>query len=348
MILPQNAVTALLVLIVSLVCLGSWANTYKLAGKWRYELYYFDWAIGGLVVVLILALTFGSLGYDGFSFRDDISIAAKKAWLYSLIAGAIFNLGNLLLVATMSIGGMAVAFPICLGVALIESTIIRYAIRQPMPLTFVIMGGAMLIGAAVAAALIHRSFILMKHEEVARAGKAKSTRRPFTGKAAILAVVSGLILGSFEPLLDRARAGETGLGPYSIAFLFVVGTTLSTLLFDLFLMNLPVEGEPLEILDFFHSEPREHLLGLLGGAIWGAGLVAALVAAALPEQAHPNPGTANALSQSAVLLAAFWGMFVWKEFRAGDGKVKLFGRLMLLLLAGGIAVLSVGPAYVIK
>src|SRR3954453_22129268 len=95
MILPQSYNAVLLLMILSLLCLGSWASTYKFAGKWRFELFYFDFAIGLGIAALIYAFTVGNLGFDGFSLLDDLQKAGKRQWVYGVLAGLIFNLGNM-------------------------------------------------------------------------------------------------------------------------------------------------------------------------------------------------------------------------------------------------------------
>src|ERR1051326_2359406 len=101
MTLPHTYLAALLLTLLSMVCWGSWANTYKLAGKWRFELFYFDYAAGVLLGATILALTFGSFGEDGFSFVDNMALSSKRFWIYGFTGGVVFNLANMLLVAAI-------------------------------------------------------------------------------------------------------------------------------------------------------------------------------------------------------------------------------------------------------
>jgi glucose uptake protein len=346
MILPQSYPATLLLLLLSLFCLGSWVNTYKIAAsKWRYELYYVDWAVGALLAVVVLAFTAGSLGFDGFSFTDDLSIAAKKAWAYAGLAGVIFNLGNLLVMAAISMAGMAAALSIALGVAIFVAAIVSFAMHPSGPLPLLLLSCAFLVAAVVSAALVHRQLTILRHEAVAKAGQAKSTRRPGSGKVIILATTGGLLLGSFFPLLDSARAGEIGMGPYALGFLFVLGAGISTFLFDLFFMNLPVEGEPLEVPEYFRGALKHHLLGAAGGVLWCVGLVAGFVVAAAP--AAVSRPLHDVLTLAAPLVAALWGILLWKEFRGGDSHTRVLTWLMLMLFAAGIGVLSVTPLYAV-
>jgi glucose uptake protein len=346
MILPHNQLTAVLVLILGMLCWGSWANTYKLGGKWRYELYYFDWIMGALAATLILALTVGSLGYDGFSFRDDLMIAGKRQWLWAFLAGVVFNAGNMLLMACLSVAGMTVAFPMAAGVGIIVGAIVSFALALSGQPVFLLLGCGLVAGAVVAAALVYRHMLILRHERIARAGKAKSTRRPGSAKAVILAVVSGLFLGSYVVPLSFARQGDNGMGPYSTAVLFVFGALASSLILNLFLMNLPVEGEPLELLEYLSGSAKNHFWGLMGGGIWAVGLISLLAVATLPEPTRPGPVTLYGLSQGWVVVAAVWGPLAWKELQEGDGRVKVLEGLNLLLLVGGISVLAVAPLFV--
>jgi glucose uptake protein len=355
MILPQTYAGALFILVIALVCQSAWASTYKMAGerasgkiqKLRYELYYFDWIVGAFLCVAVIALTVGSLGFDGFSFRDDLMIAPRRQWLYAFLAGVLFGFENALLLASLSVAGMAVAFPVASGVSVVVAAAIGFATIHNQPVTFLVLGCCLALAAAVAAALAYRVLLVLRHEEAARAGTAKSTRRPPSGKPLILASVAGLLWGSIFPLADRAQAGDTGLGPYSFGFLYTFGAAASAVLLNLFLMNLPVEGEPLEIPDYVRGGFRKHLYGLAGGAIWGVGLVTALIptAAALPAPARTGPAVTYLLTQAAAPLAALWGIFIWKELRGADGRVAILAGLTIILLTGGIGVLAVAPLY---
>jgi glucose uptake protein len=347
MILPQTRTATLLILVLALVCLSSWANTFKMGGKRRYELYYLDWIAGAFATAVLIALTLGSLGFDGFSFRDDLMIAARHSWLYAFVSGGIFNLGNMLLMASLSLAGMAVAFPVAAGTSLIVAAVGSFVISRDRPATFLALGCALVLGAIIAISLAYRAAVFERHEQTARSGKAKSTRRPPFSKPLLLAAVGGLFLGGFFPLADKARAGEIGLGPYSFGFLFVLGAAASALFFDLFFMNLPVEGEPLEIPEYFRGGLRQHAYGFAGGVLWCLGTIAAFVAVAsgVPEPAQAISPLTYSLTEGAALFAALWGLLAWKELRSPDGRVSMLAGMMAILLAGGIAVLAVALRY---
>ncbi len=351
MILPQTYGAALFLLILGMLCLGSWASAYKPAGKIRYELFYVDFALGAAALALLYAFTAGTLGVnlDGLSFMDDLSNAAKQKWLLALVAGIVFNLGNMLLMSSVSVSGMAVAFPTAFSMALILSSIVNMLGASPSGNTSLLLAGcgALLIAVIVAAVTVNMLGVL-RHEAAARAGTAKSTRRPSSVKGVILAIPAGLLLGAFLPLVDRARESDVGMGPYSELVLFAVGLFLSTLLFSVFFFNLPVDGDPVGLGDYLKPRLATHGKGILAGAIWCTGALAMLVVSQVPDVMKDARPLAFWLSQAGPLVAALWGLLVWKEFRGGDVRVKSMAVLMLVLFAGGLALLAVAAGHVAK
>jgi glucose uptake protein len=343
MILPHTYGAALALMILSMLCWGSWANTYKLAGKWRFELFYFDYAFGLLLASLIYAFTTGSLGFDGFSFSDDLMNAGKRQLLYGFAGGVVFNLANMLLTAAIAVAGLAVAFPVGIGLALVVGVLLNWLVK-PAGNPMLLVGGLVLIVAAIVVdAMAYRYLGFLRHEELAKAGKVKSTRRPTSVKGIVLALVAGLLMGTFYPLVAKGQEGEIGLGPYSVGVVFAVGVFLSTFVFNLFFMNLPVEGEPVEILDYFKGRPSQHLLGLLGGAVWFTGAIASFVTASPKGDVQVGPAISYAMGQGATLISALWGILIWKEFKGADMRIKSLLALMLVLFASGLALVSLAP-----
>ncbi len=352
MILPHTYIVTLLVLFFSMLCWGSWANTQKLTGKWRFELFYFDYAFGVLLLAVVAAFTLGSLGYDGFSFMDDMLNGGKRYAAMGFGAGVIFNLANMLLVAAIAVAGLSVAFPVGIGLALIIGVIWNYIIR-PQGNPILLFGGcALVVCAMILCAIAYRAMEMMRMELKAQAGKAKSTRKKVSMKGIFLSLASGVLMGSFYPLVVMSKsnewggtAGENGLGPYAIAVVFALGVFSSTFIFNLFFMNLPVEGEPLELLDYFKGLPRQHLLGVLGGVLWCAGTIANFVASSAPESVQVGPAISLALGQGAAMVSALWGLLVWKEFDGADSRVKALLFIMFFLFIAGLAMVSVAPLY---
>jgi glucose uptake protein len=334
MILPTTYATALLLTILSMICWGSWANTFKLTRKWRFELFYFDYAFGVLLAAVIAAFTFGTMG-DDLSFSDNLLIAGKHQIAYALAAGVIFNLANMLLVAAISLAGLAVAFPVGIGLALIIGVIWNYVIH-PVGNPFLIFSGvAMVLAAIIVDALAYRA-----HSE-----EDGELTEDFNVKGLVIALVSGVLMGSFYPLVEISRAGDNGLGPYSVGFFFAIGVFFSTFIFNLYFMNLPVEGEPVSFGQYLsQGSVRNHVLGVFGGLLWCAGMLANVVAAS--GTAKVGPAVSYAMGQGATMISALWGLLVWREFAGAEMRVKLLLTIMIVLFVAGLALVSIAPLYV--
>jgi len=339
MILPFSDTSFILLMFLCMLCWGSWPVFYKLAKGYRFELFYFDFGFGLVLIALICAFTVGSLGFDGFNFTDDILNSRKQEWLFAMLAAMIFNFGNMLMMAAVSVAGMTVAFPVAFGVAMIVGSWIHYLGHPGIDSVLMMCGTVLVVLSAILVSSGYSHLRTLQHEKLARAGKTKSTRRPSSIKGILLALVGGLVMGTFAPLLLRAQDPEDGVGPYALLFLFSIAVVFSTFVFNLFFMNLPVEGDPLEIADYFKTPIKHHVLGLLGGVVWGIGALASYVVATPKREIHPS-GLVTMLGQAAPLIAALWGLLIWKEFKGGDARVKAFGALMLVLFAGGLAFFS--------
>jgi glucose uptake protein len=335
-------------MILSFFCMGSWASAFKLAGKWRFELFYFDFAIGLFLAAVIYAFTVGNLGYDGFSFLDDLQHAGKRQWMYGFLAGIIFNLGNMLLMAAVSVAGLSVAFPMTMGLALLLATALGVAGRATSNPLLLGLGCALVLTAVVVTAVLYRMMAVARHEALARSGYAKSTRRPSPIKGIVLSTIAGLLIGSFTPLLEKAHGGDVGMGPYALCAVFAFGVFFSSFVFNIFFMNLPVEGEPVDFGSYFTGRGKQHLLGIAAGLIWCTGIVAALVSSEGQEQLHTAPLLRFLLMQASPIVAALWGIFAFRELRNGDIRIKTLGFLMVVLFAFGLVLVGLAPLYVRK
>ncbi len=340
----------LLISIVSMICWGSWANTLKVAGpKWRFELYYFDYSFGVLLAALAAAFTFGSMGPE-LSFQDNLLIAGKRQMAYAMAAGAVFNLANILLVGAISIAGMSVAFPIGIGLALITGTLGSY-FQQRTGNPALIFGGTGVVLLAILLAALAYAAMARPVDPVSapgvRPGNVKSARRAGAGKGIVISVVSGLLMGAFYPLVTLARAQglEVGLGPYAIAVFFAVGVFLTTIVYNVYFMNLPLHGEPVEFGAYLKGTAGQHLLGVLGGIIWCAGSVCNFVAGAVTGPAQIGPAVSYALGQGATMVSVLWGLLVWREFAGAGTRAVILIILMFLAFGAGLAMIAVSPLY---
>ena len=345
MMIPTTYAVALLLTILTMLCWGSWANTFKLAGKWRFELFYYDYSLGVLIAAIVAAFTFGSMG-DGLSFSDNLAIAGKRNMAFGLAAGAVFNLANMLLVAAISVSGLAVAFPIGIGLALVVGVIWNYALNPQGNPWLLASGVAIVMLAIVFDALAYKAHARQKAREAAAGKRKPSSKRAWKG--IILSLVSGALMGSFYPLVEIGKGAGiegAGLGAYAIAFLFAIGVFLSTFVFNLYFLNLPVEGEPISMLAYFQGKLKQHLLGIFGGIVWCAGAIANFVAASTPKEVQVGPAISYAIGQGATLVSALWGLLVWREFAGGGPRVKLYLGLMIAFFVIGLALLSLAPLY---
>jgi glucose uptake protein len=306
MFVPHSIGIALLMMITSAICWGSWANTYKGVKNYRFELFYWDYAIGIFLMALILGHTMGATSHDAASLPNNIHAASTSNVVYALVGGAIFNLANLLLVAAIDMAGLAVAFPISIGIALVVGTLLSYAL-QPK-------GNALLLALGVTCALVA---VILDGKAYGSLGRAeKSVSR----KSVIVCIVSGVLMGLWAPFLTRAMTSEPGtLGPYSAVVFLTLGALLSCFIWNLYFMKHPLVGEPVSFSGFFRGPASGHMLGILGGLIWGTGTVFNMVAASLTGVA-----ISYAVGQSAPMVAAVWGVFVWKEFAGAGSRAKMY------------------------
>jgi glucose uptake protein len=339
MILPQTYVQCMLILILGTLCLGSWAATYRVSGKWRFELYYVDFAIGAGIAALVYAFTLGDLGFDGFSVIDDLMHAAKRQWLFAFTGGVIFNLGNMLIVGAISVAGMAVGMMLGAGLGILAGIGISQFLRTGT--NQALMGGSMFLTLAAIASMAIAYTMLAADRRAAAAAEQtgkKPRRQPGVTKGIVVASIGGLLMGAMFPVFGRSQGGEVGLGPYSAVTLFALGLVTSTFVYSMFFMNLPIQGEPVEVMDYVRAGGKIHLLGLLGGILWCTGFLAVFVALACPAEIQPNRFVVYALLQAAPMIAAVWGLAVFREFRTSTrGAVY---ALLALVLAGSALALT--------
>ena len=323
MFTPETFGIALVMMITAAVCWGSWANTFKGVKNYRFELFYWDYAIGIFLISLILAFTMGSSGHDSSSFVNNLQSADKSNIVSTLIGGAIFNLANLLLVAAIDMAGLAIAFPISIGIALVVGVVLSYSLEQK--------GSPLFLGIGVVCALIA---VILDGKAY---GSLPSTSRNFSTKSLITCVVSGVLMGLWNPFMTYAMTRGNTLSPYSAAVFLTLGALLSCFIWNLYFMKHPLVGEPVGLGGFFRGSASGHLLGLLGGAIWGTGTVFSLTAGKLTGQA-----ISYAIGQSAPMVAALWGVLAWKEFAGSGSRAKIYLALMFVFY--GLAILLVARA----
>ncbi len=323
MFVPHTVGFALLMMIASAICWGSWANTYKGVKNYRFELFYWDYAVGIFLISLVLALTMGSTTNDASSFLNNIHSADRSNFLYTLVGGAIFNLANLLLVAAIDMAGLATAFPVSIGIALVVGVVSSYAL-QPK-------GNPALLAAGVASAILAVILDGKAYRSLQKAASAVSR------KSIVVSVISGILMGLWAPFVTHAMTQGHTLGPYSVGVFFTLGALLSCFVWNVYFMKKPLVGTPVNFSGFFRGPASGHMLGLLGGVIWGTGTVFNLVAANFTGVA-----ISYAIGQSAPMVAALWGVLAWKEFQGANRRAKIFLALMFVFYI--LAILLVARA----
>ena len=323
MFVPETFALAMVMMITSAVCWGSWANTYKLTKAYRFELFYWDYAIGNFLATLLYALTLGSTG-KGEGFLANVAVADSGNIVSAMIGGFIFNAANLLLVAGIEMAGLAVAFPVAIGIAMVVGVIMSYAL-QPR-------GDALLLGVGVALAI---AAVIMDGKAYGRLAKATQA---VSRKSIVVCVVSGLLMGSFAPFVTRALTAGHPLTPYSIAVFFTLAAFLGCFVVNVYFMKKPLVGTPVDFSGYRAARPAYHALGLLGGAIWATGGVFNFVAASFTGVA-----ISYAIGQAAPMVAAAWGVFVWREFAGADKQAKTYMTLTFVLYI--LALVAIASAY---
>lgn len=327
MFIVQGYSLAVFFCIITMVCWGSWANTQKLsAGTWRFELFYWDYVIGIVVFSLLLALTLGSIGDQGRSFMEDLHQADRPSLLSAFMGGVIFNAANILLVAAIAIAGMSVAFPIGIGLALIIGVIVNY-VRVPVGNVFLLFGG---VGFILAAMILNSG----AYRKMMSSSKAVST------KGLLLSVISGAMMGMFykyvaASMFEDFNVPEAGkLSPYTAVFIFSIGILASNFVFNSLLMRFPFEGASVSYADYFRGSFRNHMTGILGGSIWCLGMSFNIIASG-----KAGPAISYGLGQGATVVAALWGIYVWKEFEKAPRGTSAILNIMLACFAIGLALI---------
>ncbi|HMK19063.1 MAG TPA: GRP family sugar transporter [Chitinophagaceae bacterium] len=322
MFILENYSTAIVFCIITMLCWGSWANTQKLsAGTWRFELFYWDYVFGILILSLLFAFTLGSNGSGGRAFIADLQQSDSSNLFSALLGGIIFNLANILLVAAIAIAGMAVAFPVGIGIALVLGVLVNY-FDKPEGNALLLFGGVALIALAI---LLNAS----AYKKMA-SGKTTST------KGLVLSVTAGLLMGFFYRFVARSMFSdftipeEGKISPYTAMVLFAVGILVSNFVFNTYIMKKPFTGTPVSFDQYFKGSFKNHLAGFLGGMIWCLGMSFNIIASG-----KTSPAIAYGLGQGATVVAAIWGIFIWKEFKnATKGTSLLINAMLLLYIAG--------------
>lgn len=325
MFIVNSYTLAVIFCFITMICWGSWGNTQKLASKnWRYELYYWDYTIGILLFALLLVFTLGSFGSSGVGFIENIQQVSTENIVSALIGGIIFNASNILLSASVSIAGMAVAFPLGVGLALVLGVFINY-FSAPKGDPLWLFAGVLLIVIAIICNGI-------------AAGQKQKESSSSSKKGIILAAIAGILMSFFYRFvaasmdLNNFASPTPGMAtPYTAFFIFTIGIFLSNFVFNTLVMKHPFVGKPVTYKEYFAGKASTHLVGILGGCIWGLGTALSYIAAG-----KAGAAISYALGQGAPMIAALWGVFIWKEFSGSSKKIDLLLTIMFILFILGL------------
>ncbi len=329
MFLPETYQVTLALMILSMLCWGSWANTLKLCPDFRFQLFYWDYAFGLFLAAAFIGVTFGSSGHTGPAFIAAIVDTTRQNMIWAFCGGVIFNIANLLLVAAIDVAGLAVAFPVGIGLALVVGAISSYLV-SPAGNPLLLFGGVALVTLAIIVdAMAYR--------------KRESTAKAATTRGIVLSLVAGLLMGSFYPLVARAMHGPESTGPYAVAFFFAIGVLISTVPANLLLMLKPLDGKPrVEASGYWKAPVSWHIAGLLGGAIWCLGAVANFVASG---SHFVGPAVSYSIGQGATMVSALWGVFIWHEFAGAPPAARKLLVLMFVFFLFGLGAVALAPLY---
>ena len=315
---------AILLCVITMLGWGSWANTQKLSGKdrWPFELFYWDFAIGVLVFSFIFAFTLGSSGWAGVPLLENLRAIERGPGTRAMASGVLFNLSNILLVVAIDAAGMAVAFPVGVGLALVIGTLQSYILSPKGNIVLLATGVGFILFAMTMSALAYR-----------RLGSAKNTTAV---RGLAFAIIAGSLMGFFYPQLNAAIspnfATQTiqpgSLTPYTALMLFSIGLLASNFIFNSIFMR----AGKVTYGDYFRGSLRLHSLGFLGGCIWMLALSFNVLAAGVA-----GPAISYALGQGATLVAAIWGVLIWREF---VGAPRGTATLIVLMFIGYVAGLA--------
>jgi len=326
MFTPQTYFAALLLMTLSMLCWGTWANTEKLTGSWPFELYYFDYSLGLLLCAVIFGLTLGQTHpASPDSFLPNLRAASQRSLWLAFAGGAVFSVGNILIVAAISVAGMAVAFPIGAGLALVLGAGLNYVVAPAGNPLLIFSGIGLVCVAIVLDALAYK-------------GIAKTGGKP--GKGILLSVIGGVGAGLFYPLVAKSLAGPGHLQPYTVNVIFALGALASGLPMIYLLLRRPISGPPLRFKDYLSGKANVHAWGIAGGVIWGVGTIANFVASYVPMI---GPATSFSMGEGNTMISALWGVFVWKEFRGASRRVRVYLGLMFLCFLLGLTSIALSP-----
>jgi glucose uptake protein len=269
-------------------------------------------------------MTAGSYGDNGRSFLQDLQQGSNANLGSAFLGGVIFNAANILLSAAIAIAGMSVAFPVGIGLALLIGVIVNY-MDAPVGNPMLLFSGVLCIAIAIGL----NAFAFRKN----------SSKENASSKGLLLSIISGCMMGLFykyvanSMAMDFTHPEEFKLTPYSALFIFSLGVFASNFIFNSLLMKFPISGSKVSATDYLRGSMNNHSVGIMGGLIWCMGMSFSILAS---EKA--GPAISYGLGQGATVVAAIWGIYVWKEFKGATNLVQRILQAMLVFYIIGLIV----------
>jgi len=322
--LPLTYPAQLAFLFASMLCWGSWANTVKLTPGWRFQSFYWDYVIG----VALGSFLWGLMVGGGGKFVHGLGTASSTAILLAILAGIVFNAANQLLVAAIDLAGLAVAFPIGIGLALVIGVVLNYVLAPAANAPLLFLGVLLVAIAIVVDAVAYR--------------KREREKLAISRLGIAITLISGVLMGGFYPILTRAMQGAAALNAYTVVPFFALGVALCAIPVNLWMMRRPFVGTPVAFSNYLGAQPLWHLWGILGGVIWGCGLQFNLAAS---RAALVGPAVSYALGQGATMISAAWGVFIWREFRTAPRGTGRLLTIMFVFFIAGLSLIALAPAW---
>ena len=325
MYLPESYAAQLAFMLISMICWGSWANTLKLAPEWPFQLFYWDYVLG----IVLASLGWGlALGGGAHIFLGALAAASTPHILLAIAGGVIFNAANLLLVAAIEVAGLAVAFPLAIGLALVIGVLLNFMLSPAGNPWLLFTGMGLVVLALVVDGVAYR--------------KREIHRQQVSSAGIGLSLVAGVLMGLFYPFVERSLQGQHALGPYSVVPYFALGVVVCTIPANYWLMRRPLSKQRrVDFSQYFAGRPLWHLWGLIGGGIWCTG---AVLNFASSRGEYVGPAVAYALGQGATMVSAAWGVFLWHEFKEAPPASRRLIPLMFLLFVAGLGAIALAPA----
>ena len=326
MYVPKSYAAQLTFMLLSMICWGSWANTLNLARRWPFQLFYWDYVIG------IVVASFGwgfLLGGGPHVFWAALgSASAAHIWL-AIVGGIVFNAANLLLVAAIGLAGLAVAFPLGIGVALLVGVLLNYFLAPAANPVLLFAGVGLIVVALIVDALAYR--------------RRDTERRQATTAGIVISLVAGVLMGLFYPFVERSLQGTEALGPYSVVPWFALGIVLCSIPANFWLMRRPLPSqERTSFSEYFRGKSLWHFWGVLGGILWCTGATLNFVSS---RGEFVGPAVAYAIGQGATMVSAAWGVFVWHEFRGAPPAARRLVPLMFVFFLVGLGAIACAPVF---